>query len=90
MGHAINLFGRVTNANGAGAGCEKHLTPRKTTRGAMVRKMKIYGCGGCGSEMTNKERLTAKKDNKQGFTCRFCCSKEPLEYLGVHEVKYND
>lgn len=51
------------------------------------KRIRLYGCPGCGSELTARERREAKADNTEGYTCRFCESKEPLAYLGTFDKK---
>jgi ssDNA-binding Zn-finger/Zn-ribbon topoisomerase 1 len=48
------------------------------------KRIRLYGCPGCGSELTAKEK---NDSNKEGFPCRFCISKEPLAYLGTFYKK---
>lgn len=44
--------------------------------------IRLWGCPACGSEHTFKDIQRIKKENREGYTCLFCCSKEPLAYLG--------
>ena len=52
-----------------------------------MKKIRLYGCGCCGSEFTREEMEEARTDNDEGYTCEFCSNKEPLEDLGEHDLK---
>lgn len=46
------------------------------------RRMRLYGCPSCGSELSLREVHESKKETKGKYPCRFCTSRE-VEYLGL-------